>query len=551
MPNQIRIALAQFNPTLGDISSNAARILEIRERAARMNADLVAFPELSLCGYPPEDLILKTAFLTRCEEEIRTMAAATARGPALLVGSPWRQNGHPYNAVILMENGSISAITLKHDLPNTGVFDEKRTFTSGPLPRPISFHGVNLGVLICEDMWHTPVSTALKESGAQILLAINGSPFEVAKDDLRHRHALARINETGLPLIYLNQVGGQDELVFDGQSFVLNADGSEAVSQPLFAEDLCLTTWTKGNDGTFTCAEGEKAPSVDILESIYLALMIGLRDYVGKIGFPGVILGMSGGIDSALSAAIAADALGGDKVWGVMMPSKYSSEGSVSDAEESGRLLGMKMTSVPIVPAVEAYAQMLKPVFEGKAEDVTEENIQARIRGMILMAMSNKFGPMVLSTGNKSEMSVGYSTLYGDMCGGYSVLKDVYKTTVFALSEWRNSHKPKGALGPDGMAIPRSSISKPPSAELKPDQVDQDSLPPYPALDDILEGLVEKEMSVEQIASRGHDEATIRRIWKMLDRAEYKRRQSPPGVKITKRAFGRERRYPIVNKFKA
>jgi NAD+ synthase len=391
----------------------------------------------------------------------------------------------------------------------------------------------------------------LDESGAEILIVINGSPFEVDKPDVRLNLAVARVGESGLPLIYVNQVGGQDELVFDGRSFVLGADRSLRTRASAWTERLLMTQWSHGNDG-WTCASGpiESADegSNDI-ESIYHAMILGLRDYVTKNRFPGVVLGLSGGIDSALSAAVAADALGADKVFGVMMPSPYTSQESKDDAEETARLLGMPYQVIGIEQAMTAYDSMLKPLFAGKPADATEENIQARIRGMVVMAISNKLGHMALTTGNKSEMSVGYATLYGDMCGGFSVLKDVYKTTVFELAKWRNHVHPAGAKGPAGRVIPERVITKRPSAELRPDQYDEDSLPPYPVLDAILAMLIEGERAVRDIVAAGYDPDTVRRVWRMLDRAEYKRRQAPPGVKITSRAFGRDRRYPITNGF--
>jgi NAD+ synthase len=403
-------------------------------------------------------------------------------------------------------------------------------------------------MMICEDWWFPPVSDTLAAGGAEILLSINGSPFECDKTGRRIQLAAMRVAETGLPFVFLNQVCGQDELVFDGASFVLNGDGSLAVQQPSFTPELILTDWTRV-DGKCVCTPHALPPAQDSNEETYRALMLGLRDYVGKNGFPGVILGLSGGIDSAISAAIAVDALGSDRVRAVMLPSPYTSQDSLEDAAHCARLLGIRYDSIAITPAMQAFDTALAPLFAETQKDITEENIQSRARGLILMALSNKFGHMVLTTGNKSEMSVGYATLYGDMCGGYSVLKDVYKTQVFALSRWRNEHRPYDALGPEGGVMPDRVITKPPSAELKPDQTDQDTLPPYDTLDAILAGLIEGEKSVNDLVGDGFDRATIIRVWKMLDRAEYKRRQAPPGVKISARAFGRDRRYPITNGF--
>ncbi|MCW2244442.1 NAD+ synthase [Azospirillum fermentarium] len=550
IPARLSIALAQTNPTVGNVTANAERVLAARAEAAARGADLVVYTELVLSGYPPEDLVLKPFFLDRVEKAVADLALATADGgPAMLVGAPWRQDGRVHNAALLLDGGTVAAVRLKHDLPNYGVFDEKRVFAAGPLPGPVNFRGVRLGVLICEDMWTPDVAEALAETGAEILVVPNGSPFEVGKHDQRVALAVARVTETGLPLIYVNQVGGQDELVFDGSSFVIDGDRSLKSLSPGFAEHLTLTRWARGADDRWTCAEGEMIPPAEGLEAVYSALVLGLRDYVNKNRFPGVILGLSGGIDSALSAAVAVDALGPDRVHGVMMPSPYTSQESLDDAAESAELLGCRIDTISIVPAMDAFGSMLAPAFAGRDPDITEENIQSRARGLTLMALSNKFGAMVLSTGNKSEVSVGYATLYGDMCGGYSVLKDVYKTMVFALSRWRNQHQPAGARGPGGCVVPERVLVKPPTAELKPNQTDQDSLPPYDVLDDILECLVERDMGIPDIIARGHPAETVNKVWRLLHIAEYKRRQACPGVKITPRLFGRDRRYPITNGF--
>ncbi len=454
---------------------------------------------------------------------------------------------------MLLDGGEVTAIRHKHELPNYGVFDEIRVFDRGPLPGPMNFRGTRLGVMVCEDMWRPEVAECLAETGAELLVVINSSPFESDKTDERLNYAVARVTETGLPMVYVNQVCGQDELVFDGASFVLNADRTLAHQSPAWVEAIETTTWSreKGSEGdAWTCAAGTVTPVANGLDPIYQAMILGLRDYVNKNGFPGVVLGLSGGIDSALSAAVAVDGLGAERVWTVMMPSPYTSQESLDDAAACADLLGCRLDTVSIEPAMDAYDAMLGGLFDGRDADTTEENIQSRARGMTLMALSNKFGHMVLSTGNKSEMSVGYATLYGDMCGGYSVLKDVYKMDVFALCRWRNQSQPAGALGPVGRVMPERVISKPPSAELKPDQKDEDSLPPYDKLDDILRGLIEGEASIETVAARGHDRETVERVWRMLDLAEYKRRQAPPGVKLTRRAFGRDRRYPITNAFR-
>ena len=558
MTVSLTIALAQINPIVGDIDGNVDRIIKARAKAAKQGADLVITGELVVSGYPPEDLVLKPAFQDTIEAGVERLAAETADGgPGLLIGAPWldkggRDNENLHNASLMLDGGEITAVRFKVELPNYGVFDEKRVFAQGPLPGPMAFRDVRLGVMICEDMWSSDVTECLQESGAEILIVINGSPFETDKPDDRLNPAVARVTESGLPLVYVNLVGGQDELVFDGASFVLGRASTLLAKAPAWREDVSLTHWTRdgvGEGGAWTCAEASVTPAPDEIEAIYRALVLGLRDYVGKNGFPGVLIGLSGGIDSALTAAVAADALGPDKVHCIVMPSPFTSKESIEDAAETAAGLGVKLDTIAIDPAMQAFDAMLEEAFAGRDPDTTEENIQARARGMTLMALSNKFGEMVLSTGNKSEMSVGYATLYGDMCGGYSVLKDVYKTTVFALARWRNGQKPDDALGPDGDVIPERVITKPPSAELKPDQTDQDTLPPYDVLDPILECLIEHDMSLDDIAARGHDPATAERIWHMLDRAEYKRRQAPPGVKITRRAFGRDRRYPLTNRF--
>lgn len=548
MTDRLIIALAQINPIVGDLEGNADRILAMRGRAE--SADLVVYSELVICGYPPEDLVLKPFFQDKVEQAITRLAEATADGgPAMLVGAPWRSDGLLHNAVLLLDGGAVAAVRYKNDLPNYGVFDEKRVFAPGPMPGPVNFRDVRIGLPVCEDIWSPEVPECLVESGAEILIVANGSPYESDKGDERLQHAVQRVTETDLPLIYVNQIGGQDELVFDGGSFVLNADCTLAARQPAFVEDLMLTEWNR-EAGRWVCEIADRQPHPEGLASVYQAMVLGLADYVNKNGFPGVVLGLSGGIDSALSAAVAVDALGPDRVRCVMMPSPYTSQDSLDDAAECARLLGTRLDEISIEPAIDAFQGMLQPIFEDRPADITEENIQARTRGLTLMAISNKLGHMVLTTGNKSEMSVGYATLYGDMCGGFSVLKDVYKMDVFALCRWRNQSRSPGSLGPEGRVMPERVISKPPSAELRPDQKDEDSLPEYEKLDDILLCLIEKELSVDEICERGHDPETVQRVWNMLDLAEYKRRQAPPGVKLTNRAFGRDRRYPITNTFR-
>ena len=549
MTDTLTIALAQLNPIVGRIDSNLDRLRKARHEAAQAGADLLLTSELYVCGYPPEDLVRKPLFIGEIREAVEAFARETAdNGPAVMLGAPWVESDRLHNTLVLLDNGAVAATRHKHDLPNYGVFDEKRVFDPGPLPGPVNFRDVRIGTPICEDIWVPDVVECIAETGGELLLVPNGSPFEAGKADVRMHHSVARVVESGLPLVYLNQVGGQDELVFDGASFVMNADRSLAWQLPAWRETVAITQWRRSGL-SWNCDAGETSRVQTGLEAVYMAMMTGLRDYVDKNGFPGVILGLSGGIDSALSAAVAVDALGADRVHCVMMPSPYTSRESLEDAAQTARLLGTRLDTISIGPAMQAFGAMLEDHFSGSNSGIAEENIQSRARGVTLMALSNKFGSMVLSTGNKSEMSVGYATLYGDMCGGYSVLKDLYKGTVFALARWRNENRPLGARGPGDAVMPTAVITKPPSAELKPDQTDQDTLPPYDILDSILEGLVEDEATIEEIVARGQGRETVMRIWRMLDRAEYKRRQAPPGVKLGHRAFGRDRRYPITNAF--
>lgn len=549
MPDTLKITLAQMNQSVGDLAGNAAAMLAARDRAK--GSDLIAFPELQLIGYPPEDLILKPALIERAQAELDKLARATASdGPAMLVGSVFVRDGALHNGVALLDGGKVAATRFKHELPNYGTFDEMRLFQPGPLPEPIIVRGTMIGVPICEDIWQPEVCRHLADFGAEIFVCINGSPYEIDKDTLRiDGVAKRRAVDTGLPLAYLNRVGGQDELVFDGASFVVNGDGGLAVQLADWEEQEVETRWTKTAKG-WRCDRGEIAPLADHPEDIYCAMVMALRDYVDRNRFPGVVLGMSGGIDSAICAAIAADALGPERVWPIMLPSRFTSQESLDDAAECARLLGCKHDIIPIQPAVAGFDQMLADSFADKAVDITEENLQSRIRGVTLMALSNKFGHMLMTTGNKSEMSVGYATIYGDMAGGYNPIKDAYKMTVFAISKWRNQHMPKIGLGRPGPVIPENIIIKPPSAELRPDQKDSDSLPPYEVLDPILLGLVEHEKSVDQLVSEGFDRPTVVRIERLLHLAEYKRRQAPPGVKLGTRNFGRDRRYPITHAFR-
>jgi NAD+ synthase len=546
MPDTLTFGLAQLNPTVGDIAGNLA---QIRSARTACGSDLLVCSELALIGYPPEDLVLRPAVLAATRRAVEGLATETASGAAVLVTTPWEEHGAIYNAAVLLAAGKIAAVRYKHELPNYGVFDEKRVFATGPLPEPVDFHGSRLGIMICEDMWYPAVARHLAERGAELLIVPNGSPFERAKLHQRVALATERVHETGLGLVYVNQVGGQDELVFDGGSFVVDRDGHLVVRLPFWKDLTHSVTWVRAS-GAWTGVSEAIAPMPDETQNTYQALMLGLRDYVNKNRFPGVLLGLSGGIDSALTAAVAVDALGPGRVRGVRLPSRFTSAASQDDAAVEAERLAIALDTIPIGDVVEAVERTLAPTFAGREPDITEENIQARARGLLLMAVSNKFGAMLLTTGNKSEMSVGYATLYGDMCGGYSVLKDLYKTEVYALAEWRNRCVPEGALGPAGEVIPASVLTKAPTAELRANQKDQDTLPEYAALDVMLTGLVEQERSVDEIAGDGYERDVVSRTQNMLFTAEYKRRQAPPGVKTSSRSFGRDRRYPITNRFR-
>jgi NAD+ synthase len=551
LTDTIRIAVAQLDSVVGDIEGNLAKARAARAEAAAAGADLVALAELFIAGYPPEDLVLKPAFQDACRTAIEALAADTADGgPGVIIGTPWPEDGRVYNAVALLDGGTIQALRYKVELPNYGVFDELRVFEVGPLPGPVGFRGLRLGLPICEDIWFEQVCECLLETGAEMLIVPNGSPYWQGKADVRQQVAIARVVETGLPMVYVNQCGGQDELVFDGGSFGLNGDRTLAFQLPQFRETIETVTWQRDGNLGWRCVDGRFAALPDLDEANWRACVLGLRDYVDKTGFPGVVLGLSGGIDSAVCAVMAVDALGAERVHCVMLPYLYTSNESLSDAAELAEKLGVRYDIVPIAEPVEGFQGALAPIFGNRAPDTTEENLQSRTRGTILMAISNKFGSMVLTTGNKSENSVGYATLYGDMNGGFNPVKDLYKTEVYNLARWRNANRPDDALGPGGIVIPENIIARAPSAELKPDQTDQDSLPPYEDLDDILECLVEEEMRIADIVARGHDIETVQRVERMLYIAEYKRRQAAPGVKITRRNFGRDRRYPIVNKFR-
>jgi NAD+ synthase len=547
-PATLKLAIAQLNPVVGDVAGNVEKARRARARAA--GADLVIFPELFIAGYPPEDLVLKPAFQAACRSAIEQLARETKDGgPAMLIGTPWLQDGKLYNAVALLDGGRIAGLRFKVDLPNYGVFDEKRVFAAGPLPGPVNFRGVRIGIPICEDIWRPEPVECIAETGGEILLVTNASPYRRGVVNERLNIAVPRVVESGLPLIYVNQLGGQDELVFEGASFGLNGDRSLAFQLPGFQEEVALTEWRR-EDSAWKCVAGPQTPLLEADQADYAACVMGLRDYVEKNGFPGVVLGLSGGVDSALCAALAADALGPKRVHAVMLPYKFTSRESLADAEDCAKALGLRYDTIPIASAVEGLEAALAAQFKGQKRDTTEENLQARARGTILMSISNKFGPMVVTTGNKSEMSVGYATLYGDMNGGFNPIKDLYKTEVFRLAALRNRWRPQGALGPAGKVISENILTKAPSAELRENQKDQDSLPPYEVLDGILQRLVEHEESVSEIAAAGFDVETVKRVERMLYSAEYKRRQAAPGVKVTLKSFGRDRRYPIVNKFR-
>ena len=551
-PDTLRIAVAQLNPVMGDIAGNLAKARAARAEAARHGAELVMFTELFISGYPPEDLVLRASFVEACEAAVADLVADTADGgPGLVIGTPLRRASGLHNSVVVADAGRALAERYKLDLPNYGEFDEKRVFQPAPeIQGPVNFRGVRLGLPVCEDIWgELGICETLAEAGAEILLVPNGSPYYRGKVDVRHQVVIRQVIESGLPILYANQLGGQDELVFDGASFAIQADKSLAFQMSQFEEAVSVSTWKRVGDG-WRCAQGPLSRIPETEEADYRACMLGLRDYVNKNGFRDVVLGLSGGIDSALCAALAVDALGEERLHAVMLPYRYTSKSSIADAEACARALGCRYDVIPIAEPVEGFMAALAPLFQGTTAGITEENLQSRARGTLLMALSNKFGSMVVTTGNKSEMSVGYATLYGDMNGGFNPIKDLYKMQVYKLSAWRNTTVPPGALGPSGEVIPQSIIDKAPSAELRENQTDQDSLPPYPVLDDILECLVENEMSVDAIVARGHAAATVTRIEHLLYVAEYKRRQAAPGVKITRKNFGRDRRYPITNRYR-
>lgn len=550
MSHSLMVALAQCNFTVGDITGNTAKILSHYQEASQKKADLIVYSELAITGYPPEDLLLRPGFQRAAMAVLHNLAEATRNSnTAMLVGGITLEDELLYNAAFLIRKGAVESIIKKTVLPNYGVFDEARTFTPKATGKPITLKGIKLGVMICEDMWRGDAAELMAKQGAKILITLNASPFDRDKHPLRKKLAENHVREHKIPLIYVNQVGGQDELVFDGGSFVMAPTSAITTQLPWWEESLSYSAFDETPDG-FVPVPDLITPALSDKEAVYQALMMGLRDYVTKNNFPGVILGLSGGIDSALTAAIAVDALGSSKVHCVMLPSRYTADESLADAEDCALALGVKLDNLSIESIYGAAIDTLAPVFKGTTPDVTEENLQSRIRGLLLMAMSNKFGSMVLTTGNKSEMAVGYATIYGDMCGGFNALKDVYKSEVWGISRWRNRNFPKNALGKTGTVIPDAIIIRPPTAELRPNQRDQDNLPTYEKLDDILYKLIELELPIEAIVQAGYKRDMVEKVARLVYLSEYKRRQSAPGVKISALSFGRERRYPITSKYR-
>ena len=549
MTDRFRLTLAQLNPTVGAIDANAAKARAAWAEGRDAGADFVALPEMFVTGYQTQDLVLKPAFHAHAMRAIDTLAAACADGPALGIGGPYAEAGRLYNAYFILQGGKVAARLLKHHLPNDDVFDEVRLFDAGPISGPYRIGPLRIGTPVCEDAWYEDVAETLAETGAEILMIPNGSPYRRYKLDLRMNVTVSRVIETGLPLVYLNTVGGQDDQVFDGASFALNPGGHLALQMPAMEEAVAHLDFHRTDDG-WRAIPGTLTPQPDAWEQDYHAMVLSLRDYLGKSGFKKVLLGLSGGIDSALVAAIAADAIGAENVHCVMLPSAYTSAHSLEDAAAVAHALGTQLDTVAITGPQAAVTDALAPLFAGTEPGITEENIQSRLRGLLLMALSNKTGAMLLTTGNKSEMAVGYCTIYGDMNGGYNPIKDLYKTRVFETCRWRNLNHRPWMQGPAGTVIPPRVIEKPPSAELRPDQKDEDSLPPYEVLDAILEGLVENESSVADLVALGFDRATVKRVEHLLFISEYKRFQSAPGTRLTARAFWLDRRYPIVNRWR-
>ena len=549
MADRFRITLGQLNPTVGDLAGNAALARKAWAAGKAARADLVALPEMFITGYNAQDLVMKRAFQLDVMTHIEQLAADCADGPALAIGAPWAEGAELFNAYLILKDGKVASRTLKHELPNETVFDEVRIFDAGPLGGPYAVGNTRIGSPICEDAWHPDVSETLAETGAEFLLVPNGSPYYRDKMDTRMNVMVARVIETGLPVIYLNMVGGQDDQIFDGASFALNPGGGLAVQLPAF-DDIITNVDLERTPQGWRVVEQPFARYPDAYEADYRVCVQGLRDYMGKTGFKKVLLGLSGGIDSAIVATIAVDALGAENVRCVMLPSEYTSQASLDDAEAVARALGCRYDYVPIKEGRQAVTNTLAPLFEGTEPGLTEENIQSRLRGLLLMAMSNKFGEMLMTTGNKSEVAVGYATIYGDMSGGYNPIKDMYKTRVFETCRWRNENHRDWMMGPAGTMIPETIITKPPTAELRDDQKDSDSLPDYPVLDALLDILVDQDGSISDCVAAGFERDTAKKVEHLIYISEYKRFQSAPGPRLTKGAFWLDRRYPIVNRWR-
>ena len=549
MADRFRLTLAQLNPTVGAISANADLAHDAWLQGRDAGAQMVALPEMFVTGYQTQDLIRRPAFADEVFSTLNALAARCADGPALGIGGPLAKDGRLFNAYYILDGGRITATVLKHHLPNDAVFDEERLFSSAEVSGPVRIGPLRIGIPICEDAWHPDVAETLAETGAEILLVPNGSPYHRDKLSLRQNLMVARVVETGLPLVYLNMIGGQDDQVFDGASFVLNRGGRLALQMAAFAPAVAHVDFVRGPDG-WHAEPGAMDPQPDAWEADYHAMVLGLQDYLRKTGFSKVLLGLSGGVDSAIVAAIAADAVGPRNVRCVMLPSQYTSQASLDDAMAAAKALGCRYDTVPITPGTDAITATLAPLFEGREPDIAEENIQSRLRGLLLMALSNKFGEMLLTTGNKSEVAVGYSTIYGDMAGGYNPVKDLYKTRLFQTCRWRNANHRDWMMGPAGTVIPPAIIDKPPTAELRANQRDDDSLPPYDVLDAILEGLVDDDASVADLVARGFARETVQKVERLVYLSEYKRFQSAPGPRLTHRAFWLDRRYPLVNRWR-
>lgn len=549
MSDKFRLTIGQLNATVGDLPGNAAKAIEAWQSAKQAGADMLALPEMFITGYQTQDLVLKPAFVEDAITAVQKVGEACTGGPTIGIGGPWRENDKLYNAYWVYKDGKLIARVLKHHLPFKQLFDELRLFDSGPISGPYPVGAARVGTPICEDSWYSDVAETLAETGAEILIVPNGSPYHREKLDLRMGHMVGRVVETGLPLVYVNLVGGQDDQLYDGASFVLNPGGKKVVQLPTFEEAIVHVDFTRTSEG-WQAEPGQMTPQPDAWEQDYHAMMLGLREYLRKSGFSKVVLGLSGGIDSALVATIAADAIGAENVRCVMLPSEYTSQGSLDDAADCAKRLGTRLDTVKIDGARDAVEGALAHLMEGTKPDTTEENIQSRLRGVMLMALSNKFGEMLLTTGNKSEVAVGYATIYGDMAGGYNPIKDLYKTRVFETCRWRNANHRPWMMGPEGEVVPPQIISKPPSAELRPDQKDEDSLPPYKVLDAILEGLVEKDLALKDLVAQGFDVETVKKVEKLLYISEWKRYQAAPGPRISTKAFWLDRRYPLVNRWR-